>query len=71
MNTLKNLQVSKVQGVSWPVEQLSAFEEQLASACFYHTQIIVAAVCCMLSDQCKDSSHTVQTILQTTILLNI
>jgi hypothetical protein len=25
----------------------------------------------MLSDQCKDSSHTVQTILQTTILLNI
>jgi len=63
MNTLKILQVSKVQGVSWPVEHLSTFEEQLASTCFYHTQIIVAAVCCMLSDQCKDSRHTIQTIL--------
>jgi len=71
MNTSKNLQVYKVQGDSWPVEQLSTFKEQFTSACFYHTQIIMAAVCCMLSDQCEDSSHTVQTILQTTELLNI
>jgi len=27
MNALKNLIVSKVQGISWPVEQLSVFEE--------------------------------------------
>lgn len=66
MNTLKNLQISKMQGVSWPT-----FKEQLTSACFYYTQIVVATVCCMLSDRCKDHSHTVQAILQTTVLLNI